>query len=566
MNWQSLLFWRREQGDSSTPPPPTTRLEGTKSSHGRDRLGSTTHHFTRSELPEVSPEHAYGYGKTDGRRGNDSHHYRRYVGWTGEEARLTRLLREADERLESAHARFLFIRDLLPNIAERGEKRRQAVERETALATEREAVEQQMAELEAEQRRTANRGSLFSGTLYFAVAIVFVLADVVVARQIVADALQFTGGTFLGVDESWLFAFGLAFIAVLLKPVYDRLVEEKYHDGSGRAIYAWVMISVGAFALATLFVMGAFRAEAFGLQTQVDSLIRSGGTPEAIRTAADALVGSRLGAWSNVLSGMLFAVAGAVSLGMGSRHFQDFWQIRRRIVWRLRELGGRLQRLRSLATSMRDQAGTLAAEMSRLSLVWAEAPQLSTLADEVERCRRERDSLLARTHAATREKLVSVYSDGYGYGYIGDGPAERLGSEDTPHRSLRRSLYLSHLRQVLRTEDGESEMPWNGPFEPGPGDWGGGRSRRGHASAPVQALRIVGEPGAQGSDSGASADVAVPLRQPLADGGAEDATAPPSANDSPVGEPGEDPVDREPEARGDALGDDPVPDEDGANR
>ncbi len=467
-----FLFGRRSQAETGTPSPPSTPSLSTKGTFSARPNGSgQTVTYVRSELPSMRIEDAYGYGQVDGRAGTSSEHYRAYVGWTLEEERLQQLLREADERLQRAENRYVHTRDLLPTIAARTQEQQRAERHASTLQEELGQVEQAVERVEAERKQKATRGSLFSGTLYLSVAIVFVLADVIVARQIVADALKFTKGELFGINESWLFAIGLAMISVLLKPVYDRLVEEKYLDGTGRRTYAWVMIAVSFFALITLFIMGAFRSEAFALQSQIDALIRANGDPAEIRRLGDTLAASRLGGWANVLSGMLFAVAGAVSLGMGSRHFQDFWQIRRRLARESAKLQTRREAIRSEIRQVLDQIGNKASEINRLTVEWLESPGLPHVARERDLRRRERDELLAQAKAAARHKIASVYQDGYNLGYIGQENAEELRKHRRPYLSLRRALRLTQMRGFVRAEEAEANPP-----DPAPPPYTGGRS------------------------------------------------------------------------------------------
>lgn len=442
-----------EGGAPERPAEPRTTFIG--------RHGTAT--YVRSELPKMSVEHAYGYGQVDGTAGVSSEHYQAYIGWSLEEERLQRLLTEAEERLHAAEARYVHTRDLLPTIAARTQEQHAAELRRSALGEEIHGLDEAIERVEGERRQKASRGSLFSGTLYLSVALIFVLADVIVARQIVADALKFTKGELFGINESWLFALGLAMISVLLKPVYDRLVEEKYLDGTGRRTYAWVMIGVSFFALATLFVMGAFRSEAFALQSQIDSLLRTNGSPDEIRRLGDTLASSRLGGWANVLSGMLFAVAGAVSLGMGSRHFQDYWQIRRRLARESERLQARRDTVRSESRHLGNEMATRSAEIDRLTVEWLESAGPEHEAHERDQRRRERDALLVQMKGAARHKLGSVYQDGYNLGYLGHSDNEQMSKQRRPYLALRRALRLSQLRAFVRAEANEPSPPEPAP-------------------------------------------------------------------------------------------------------
>src|SRR5207237_688586 len=109
-------------------------------------------------------------------------------------------------------------------------------------------------------------GSVSHALIYLGAGAIFILGDVVMSQKIVADALSLTGTPFLGlVDESWVFALGLAMISIVLKPAYDRLVERHYWEGK-----EWkFVVTIGVLALlsiVTLWVLGAFRFEANALR------------------------------------------------------------------------------------------------------------------------------------------------------------------------------------------------------------------------------------------------------------------------------------------------------------
>ncbi len=491
---RSLFSWLfPAQADPSVPPAETQAIPTASKGTYSVRAGGGTHmvKYVRSALPGMSVEEAYGYGQVDGQAGVNSENYRSYVGWTLEEERLAALLTEAKERLRDAEDRYAHTRDLLPNIAARTKEQEGAEQRASELRQELGEVEQALDRVESERNEKASRGSLFSGSLYMSVAIIFVLADVIVARQIVADALKFTKGELFGINESWLFAFGLAMISVLLKPVYDRLVEEKYLDGTGRRTYAWVMIAVASFALATLFVMGAFRSEAFALQSQIDTLIRAQGSADEIRRVGDALASSRLGGWANVLSGMLFAIAGAVSLGMGSRHYQDYWQIRRRLARESAKLRAQVQAARTQLRLLAGEIASRSAEISRLTVEWVESPGLEHEKTERDQRRRERDQLLVQFKAAARHKIGCVYQDGYSLGYVGHADDEEVRRQRRPSLALRRALRLAQLRSFVRAEDLESAVTDPAPpsYTPTDGETGG-RDSSGPAAGGSDAIPI----------------------------------------------------------------------------
>lgn len=438
------------QPDAGPQPPSASRPEGW-------RWPPLT--FTRSELPEFTPEDAYAYGHYDGATGSTPQNYKRYLYWTLEEQRLQGLYDEARARTAETERRMQFVRDLPSALAATTEERFQ---RERQLESAGETLDdltRRIDGLEAEQKEQRYRGSLLSAVMYLAVAVSFVLAEVVVAQRIVADSLRLNGTLTLGrvrLDESWLFAVGLAMVSVLLKPAYDRLVEEKYWNGTGMRRFTWVMLAVSGFALVTLFVLGAFRAEGFQTQAELSQL-RAQGLPasEFQRQAANLAkreLESPLGQWAIVLSGLLFAISGAVCLSIGTRHTQDFYHLRLKLGSRRREL--LLERASTTAARdrLRADIARVSQELSRMMVAYSESPELPVLEAAVLSERSARDESWIRLQDAKRNKLMYVYSDGYSRGVIGDPEPHDL-HQRRPLEAIRRALRLNALRGIIRAED-----------------------------------------------------------------------------------------------------------------
>ena len=77
--------------------------------------------------------------------------------------------------------------------------------------------------LEGKRNRNESPYSLLAGILYLFAGIAFVTGDLIISHEIVAYALNIRDNY-----EAWAFAVGLAMLSVLLKPAYDRLVEQPY--------------------------------------------------------------------------------------------------------------------------------------------------------------------------------------------------------------------------------------------------------------------------------------------------------------------------------------------------
>ena len=64
---------------------------------------------------------------------------------------------------------------------------------------------------------------MLAGIIYLAAGITFIFGDLIISHEIVAYALNIRDNY-----EAWAFAIGLAMLSVLLKPAYDRLVEQPF--------------------------------------------------------------------------------------------------------------------------------------------------------------------------------------------------------------------------------------------------------------------------------------------------------------------------------------------------
>ena len=213
-----------------------------------------------------------------------------------------------------------------------------------------------LADLRAEgqllrQRRAAAlpEYSLVGGLFFLAAGLAFLFGDLIISHEIVAYALNIRDNT-----EAWAFAVGLASVTILLKPAYDRLLEKPYRANPERyqVRYQRFTLTLSTFALLTLAVLGWFRYEAYRTDQQKAAINKSirqwqqtlappdDGTPtppdpamltqlERQLKQVDALnltlVNSPWAMLSFVLSGVLFAGAGAVCLGIGLPVLAAFW-------------------------------------------------------------------------------------------------------------------------------------------------------------------------------------------------------------------------------------------------
>ncbi len=230
-------------------------------------------------------------------------------------------------------------------------------------------TEQEIASLEERYQKAAPKYSLFAGILYFVAGLSFVAGDLIISHEIVAYALNIRNQT-----EAWFFAVGLAMVSVLLKPVYDRLIEGPYlqNQEKSQKLYAAFKVTLAVFSVLTLFILGWFRYEAYrtdkmkqaitqnikNLQIQqadpnsASAILQVEKQMQQVDVLNQGLVTSPFALASFVLSGVLFAVAGAVCLGVSFPILQGFW-------FRWLQAGPRLKRLRKLRLQKQSVLATI---------------------------------------------------------------------------------------------------------------------------------------------------------------------------------------------------------------
>ena len=284
--------------------------------------------------------------------------------------------------------------------------------------------------------------SLIAGLIFLAAGISFVAGDLIISHEIVAYALNIRNP-----NEAWAFAIGLAMLSILLKPAYDRLVEEPYHNEAapkGKSRYAGFKLTLSIFAIVTLIILGWFRYEAYRTDKLKEAINKSvknlqlnavdplTGAPvnspeltnkieEALRNSDQLnldLVNSPWALLSFVLSGVLFAVAGAVSLGMALPVLQGFWYRWLQVdpkLWRLR------RRRKRILKQMEPLQKSLAGHLSQKNILENDIsvmPKWEELKEEEAGLRAEIDALeLERKMALTTSRIHS-FGDGYAHGQV----------------------------------------------------------------------------------------------------------------------------------------------------
>ncbi|QIP14443.1 hypothetical protein G8759_18380 [Spirosoma aureum] len=342
---------------------------------------------------------------------------------------------------------------------------------------DRQALEADRDNLRERRTKAAPDYSLLAGLLFLVAGISFLAGDLIISHEIVAYALNIRN-----TNEAWAFAVGLAMVSILLKPAYDRLIEKPYQENpeKNRGKYERFKIALALFSVLTLAVLGWFRYEAYRtdqLKAAINKSVRqlqlntdptaatqtlSPSTLSKIEQQLSesselnlALVNSPWALLSFVLSGILFALAGAVCLGIALPVLSAFWfrwlqaDIK---LWKLRRRIKRLnQEIAPLDAQLAEQRTQQNVLQHNLDLL----PVLDELKEKRQAATDELNELLAELKLAQTDSRISNFNDGYG-----QGEATRTGLSDEEQRQLR--------KEMLSLQNGNRINGSNRPVEPRP--------------------------------------------------------------------------------------------------
>lgn len=411
------------------------------------RITGVRYTFDTKDEPDAERPFAHGY--VDGAESVEKTPFERFV-------RIQREVERINEELDRLEAREQELKSTrseriaLEADAERDRVRLEACERDAAEAEEaynEAAVTHASAQQTARQTEAASdvpndtpapdestpprRGSFLYGLLYTLAGFVFVVGEVIMSREVVANGLRLQGQV-----EPWLFAIGIALLAVLLKPAYDRMVEKPYWNGNKRPFQVVIGIAV-VLTVATLFVLGAFRTQAYSIQQQQEQLnsqiqtLQDAGAPpseiEPLQQEYEALgmerFNSTWGLLSFILTGLLFAIAGAISLGIGLNHLRT-WSFRRyqRVRdWRGQGIGWfkmyrgkrEVERLRAMQQELREKRDGQRVQLRGREKKLSHMPAMDTLNDQLRRITKRQEELRAARSEALSNQGVEAYASGY---------------------------------------------------------------------------------------------------------------------------------------------------------
>ncbi|MCP9768693.1 hypothetical protein EGI22_12270 [Lacihabitans sp. LS3-19] len=358
----------------------------------------------------------------------------------GNKETLTKDLEETKQKIEETRTEKLEIfkhkQEVLTNFNEQGHLT-------TQLENDIEA--QKLRITEAKEQKNINKSPypMLAGLIYLAAGITFILGDLIISHEIVAYALNIRN-----TYEAWAFACGLAGVSILLKPAYERLVEQPYLTQlslSSKKVHGYFQVVLIVISIGTLSILGWFRYEAYktdklkeainreikSLQMDATPLIQGGQTVEnPVLTQKieqklkeydqlnQKLVNSPWALLSFVLSGVLFAIAGAICLGIAFPVLQVYWkrwfQLNPKENWANRRIRKKTKALNEIKKPWFKGQTMLELADQRLELL----PDLEELKARKTKLETEILSLNEKIKLAIESSRVSTYNEGYESGNI----------------------------------------------------------------------------------------------------------------------------------------------------
>ena len=333
-----------------------------------------------------------------------------------------------------------------------------------------------IAEIKELKKQNQSPYPMLAGIIYLAAGITFIFGDLIISHEIVAYALNIRN-TF----EAWAFALGLAGVSILLKPAYERLIEQPYLtqvNTSSKRAHGYFQLVLVLISIGTLSILGWFRYEAYktdklkeainreikSLQLEATPLISGGQTVEnplltqkieqklrEYDALNQQLVNSPWALLSFVLSGVLFAIAGAICLGIAFPVLQVYWK--------------RWLQYNPVINSANRQIRKKTKALNQIKKPWFKGKSLLDLADQklellpnLEELNNKKDKL-ENDLLAINEKIklaiesarVSTYNEGY---ESGNTNRDNLSAEDL-------ESYRKHILEKIKQsrEDSSDRTP-----------------------------------------------------------------------------------------------------------
>ncbi len=189
-----------------------------------------------------------------------------------------------------------------------------------------------------EQAREKRVPSITQMLLYGGAGIAFMLGELIVSKEIVAQVLYLPEEY-----ERWMFAIGVAFIPFVFKLAYERLVEQPYWDEERSGRFTITIVLVLALILSGIILIGFLRGNAILDQKRLENMDVKGWSLDAVSPSVED-VASRLSTSPGIMKSsfiviaLIFAVSSGICLAVAARYGHTYWHTYYRLKRRLSKL------------------------------------------------------------------------------------------------------------------------------------------------------------------------------------------------------------------------------------
>jgi hypothetical protein len=344
-----------------------------------------------------------------------------------------------------------------------------------------EKLEARIEEARYEKKTDTSPYPFLAGLIYLLAGITFIVGDLIISHEIVAYALNIKNNF-----HAWAFAFGLASVSILLKPAYDRLIEQPYlksNDDKTRKVHGIFQGILVFIAVATLGILGYFRYESYrvselkkGINQEIKALKQQNtpliqGQLEAVNPLLNqqieaklkafndlniSLVNSKWALMSFILSGILFAIAGAICLGIAFPSLQVYWKRWFRHSWNIMNAKIGLKRNRKRFDKISKSYFKNKAQLDFIKKKNEFFPKVSEVQLELQDLENEQNEVLEKIKSAKEGVRISTFAEGF---VSGDASSKTLTDDELEEF---RKIQLDRLRakQTDYTSKGGGLRPY----------------------------------------------------------------------------------------------------------
>jgi hypothetical protein len=361
--------------------------------------------------------------------------------WLNESKQAIQLeIEQTKEKLENARLEKLDILHSTQEIKHQYDSQNHKV---NSIEKEIAKHETKIEEVKEEKSKNPLYYPLLAGIIYLAAGVVFLLGDLIISHEIVAYALNIKNNV-----EAWAFACGLAGVTLLLKPAYERLVEEPYLKNpteKTKRVHAYFQTSLVTIAIVTLTVLGWFRYEAYKvdkLKASINSEIKAlqlSNTPliqgtqlienpevtkqietkmKEVDSLNKQLVNSNWALLSFVLSGVLFAIAGAICFGIAFPILSGYWK---RWFWHNPSINRANRRIKKLSVKLTEAKRPWFENASKLDLNVQKMemlPDMTDLKTKLAKLEESSEAIAEKIKLAMESSRTSIFNSGYDSGHL----------------------------------------------------------------------------------------------------------------------------------------------------